>query len=51
VTVETPVKLSEEQKELLRDFAATMERNGGHHSPKQTSWLDGVRKFFDGMMS
>jgi molecular chaperone DnaJ len=51
VSVETPVNLSEEQKGILRDFEATMERNGGHHSPKQTSWLDGVRKFFDGMMS
>ena len=49
VTVETPVNLSEEQKEILRDFEATMERNGGRHSPKQTSWLDGVRNFFEGM--
>jgi len=26
-----------------------MERSGSHHSPKQNSWLDGVRSFFDGM--
>jgi molecular chaperone DnaJ len=49
VAVETPVNLNEEQKQLLREFDATMERNGGHHSPKQSSWLDGVRSFFDGM--
>jgi molecular chaperone DnaJ len=49
VSVETPVNLSEEQKEILREFEATMERDGGHHSPKQSSWLDGVRSFFDGM--
>ncbi len=49
VSVETPVNLSEEQKEILREFEVTMERDGGHHSPKQSSWLDGVRSFFDGM--
>ncbi|HEY5719057.1 MAG TPA: molecular chaperone DnaJ [Gammaproteobacteria bacterium] len=49
VAVETPVNLTEEQKRILREFAATMERDGGHHSPKQDSWLDGVRKFFDGI--
>jgi len=49
VAVETPVNLNEEQKHLLRDFDATMERSGSHHSPKQNSWLDGVRSFFDGM--
>jgi len=49
VTIETPVNLNEEQKGLLRDFAALVEHNGPHHSPKQNSWLDGVRKFFEGM--
>jgi molecular chaperone DnaJ len=49
VTVETPVNLNEGQKTILRDFAASMEHNGSHHSPKQNSWLDGVRKFFEGM--
>jgi len=49
VAVETPVNLNEEQKSLLRELQSTMERNGARHSPKQSSWLDGVRKFFDGI--
>ena len=49
VVVETPVNLNEEQKRLLREFEATMERSGSEHSPKQSSWLDGVRSFFDNL--
>ena len=45
VVVETPVNLSSEQKELLRQFQASCE--GGKHSPRKTSWFDGVKSFFD----
>ncbi|MFA5494052.1 MAG: molecular chaperone DnaJ [Porticoccaceae bacterium] len=46
VVVETPVNLSGRQKELLRGFQADLE--GGRNSPRQTSWFEGVKKFFDG---
>ncbi len=46
--VETPVNLSSKQKELLREFDASLQGNG-KHSPRYTSWLDGVKKFFDDM--
>ena len=49
VLVETPVKLSKEQKELLEQFQGTMSGNGNKQSPKQTGWFDGVKKFFDDM--
>ena len=49
VIVETPVNLSREQKELLRQFERSMEASGGRHSPKAHSWLDGVKKFFEEM--
>jgi len=49
VMVETPVNLTERQKELLQEFAETMEAGGKKHSPHSTSWLDGVKKFFEGM--
>ncbi len=45
VVVETPVNLTNKQKEMLRDFQASMK--GGKYSPKQSSWLDGVKKFFN----
>ncbi|HSH30192.1 MAG TPA: molecular chaperone DnaJ [Thiohalobacter sp.] len=50
VMVETPVNLNEKQKQMLRDFESTMdEKGGGHHNPQSHSWLDGVKKFFEGI--
>jgi len=47
VAIETPVHLNSDQKDLLRAFAGTMKT--GHHSPQESSWLDGVKRFFDEM--
>ena len=47
VQVETPVKLDEDQKELLRQFDESLQSRDSRHSPRARSWLDGVRKFFD----
>jgi len=49
IVVETPVNLSARQKELLQEFQKTMEQGGSTHNPQAHSWLDGVKKFFDGM--
>ncbi|MFZ1327185.1 MAG: molecular chaperone DnaJ [Candidatus Contendobacter sp.] len=49
VVVETPVNLTREQKELLQQFADTMAAGGERHTPRQGSWLDGVKKFFEEM--
>ena len=49
VVVETPSKLSSEQKEILRDFEKTLHEGGSRHRPHETSWLDGVKNFFEGM--
>jgi len=49
VHVETPVKLNRKQKDLLQEFASEVEEGGSHHSPQASSWLDGVKKFFDGL--
>ena len=49
VVVETPVNLSGEQKELLKKLAASLRKNPKHHNPREASWLDGVKKFFEGI--
>jgi molecular chaperone DnaJ len=51
VAVETPVKLTNEQKELLRKFQATLTAGGEAHSPRESSWFRGVKDFFEGLKS
>lgn len=51
VVVETPVNLNDDQKELLRKLAASMQTDGGKHSPRERSWFDGVKQFFSGVGS
>lgn len=46
VEIETPVNLTERQKELLREFETATEDK---HTPRANSWLGGVKKFFDDM--
>jgi len=49
VQVETPVSLSGEQKERLRAFDESLQRDGSRHNPRARSWFDGVKKFFERM--
>jgi len=46
VVIETPVNLSSEQKDLLRQFEATLRGDPSRHNPRESSWLDGVKSFF-----
>ena len=48
VVVETPVNLSAEQSELLKTFNDSLAGNS-KHSPRSTSWFDGVKSFFDNL--
>jgi len=48
VVVETPVKLTERQKELLREFDAISQEDEARHSPRTKSWLEKVKEFFEG---
>jgi molecular chaperone DnaJ len=47
VIIETPVKLSKKQKELLQQFDEDIQGEGEKHSPKHSSWLDAVKRFFE----
>ena len=46
VVLETPVKLTERQKELLREFEAINLDDAERHSPRAKSWMDKVKEFF-----
>ena len=48
IIVETPIKLNEEQKELLRKLEESLEGKT-QHRPKSSSFIDGVKKFFDNL--
>jgi molecular chaperone DnaJ len=47
--VETPVDLTKRQKELLEELKDTLGEGGKSHSPRQSSWFEGVKNFFDDM--
>ena len=49
--IETPVNLSKEQKRLLEELRESIQESGSEQSPKQSSWFEGVKSFFDGMTS
>ncbi|MGI4814718.1 MAG: molecular chaperone DnaJ [Janthinobacterium lividum] len=47
VQVETPVKLSDKQRDLLRQFEASLSEGGPRHSPESKNWFDKVKDFFE----
>jgi molecular chaperone DnaJ len=47
VLVETPVKLTEKQKDMLREFELLTSEGGARHSPQTKSWKDKVKEFFE----
>ena len=52
VVVETPVNLTQQQRELLEQFEATfVGEDARKHSPKSATFLDGVKGFWDRMTS
>jgi molecular chaperone DnaJ len=46
IVVETPVRLSDEQKTILRQFESSLSDGGDRHSPQSKSWTDRVKEFF-----
>ncbi|KTD38550.1 molecular chaperone DnaJ [Legionella nautarum] len=48
VVVETPVNLSREQKEIFTQLEGSL-ASSKSHSPRSSSWFDGVKKFFEDM--
>jgi molecular chaperone DnaJ len=48
VVVETPVDLTDRQRELLREFEAISQRDAARHNPRSKGWFDKVKEFFEG---
>jgi len=52
VVVETPVRLTSAQRDLLQQFEATFAgTDAATHSPRDSNWLDGVKRFWDRVTS
>ena len=46
VTVETPIKLTEHQRKLLKELDESFQKGGDKHSPNSKSWSDRVKDIF-----
>ena len=46
ISVETPVNLSTKQKNLLREFDASLKEGGDKHNPKTQGFFDRMKSFF-----
>jgi molecular chaperone DnaJ len=47
VVVETPVNLTERQRDLLREFELISQKDSARHNPRARSWLEKVKAFFE----
>jgi molecular chaperone DnaJ len=47
VEVETPVKLNEHQRQLIREFDASLKADSTRHNPQEKGWFDRVKDFFN----
>ena len=46
IIVETPVKLTEYQRKLLKDFDESLKKGGSKHSPSTETWTDKLKNLF-----
>jgi len=46
IVVETPVRLNEKQKKLLREFESSVKEGGNKHSPQTKGFMDKMKGFF-----
>ena len=46
ISVETPVKLTEHQRKLLKELDESIKKGGAKHSPGEEGWTDKLKNFF-----
>jgi molecular chaperone DnaJ len=47
ISVETPVKLTEHQRKLLKELDESLKKGGNKHSPAEGGWADKLKRFFN----
>ena len=47
ITVETPVKLTEHQRKLLKELDESLRKGGVKHSPNEGGWAEKLKAFFN----
>jgi molecular chaperone DnaJ len=51
IKLETPVNLNRKQKDLLRDFDRLLKEGGERHCPRENSWTNRLKIFFNDIVS
>ena len=46
ITVETPVRMTEQQRKLMKELDESLRKGGDRHSPNAKSWTDRVKDLF-----
>lgn len=46
INIETPVKLTEHQRKLMRELDESLKKGGAKHSPNEEGWTDKLKSFF-----
>ncbi|MDI9331607.1 MAG: molecular chaperone DnaJ [Alphaproteobacteria bacterium] len=46
ISVETPIKLTEHQRKLLKELDESLKKGGQKHSPNEGSWADKLKNLF-----
>ena len=46
ITIETPVKLSEPQRKLLKELDESLKKGGAKHKPSEAGWADKLKNLF-----
>jgi len=46
ITVETPVKLSEHQRKILKELDESLKKGGDKHKPSEAGWADKLKNLF-----
>jgi molecular chaperone DnaJ len=47
IQVEVPVKLNEQQRQLIQELDQSLQADSRKHNPQERGWIDRVKGFFN----